>query len=103
MCQREMTECDNFLEALSRVRPETIIRQVVVPGINDTDEYMKNLKNYIENKVPFYKDVELLPFHKMGEYKYEALGIKPPLEKTEAMDKEKCELFRKKHFGGQTL
>jgi len=103
MCQREMGECENFIEALKRVRPETIIRQVVVPGINDTDEYMKNLKIYIENEIPFYKDVELLPFHKMGEYKYKALGINPPLEKTDAMDKEKCEFFRKKYFGGKTL
>ena len=103
MCQREMAECENFLEALSKVRPETVIRQVVVPGINDTDEYMKNLKIYIESKIPFYKDVELLPFHKMGEYKYEALGIEPPLANTPAMDKEKCETFKKKYFGGQTL
>ena len=103
MCQREMTECDSFLEALKRVKPETIIRQVVVPGINDTDEYMKKLKNYIENRIPFYKDVELLPFHKMGEYKYEALGLVPPLANTEAMDREKCDEFKKKYFGGKTL
>ena len=64
---------------------------------------MKNLKIYIENKIPFYKDVELLPFHKMGEYKYEALGIKPPLEQINAMDKEKCEFFKEKYFGGKTL
>ena len=64
---------------------------------------MKNLKIYIENKIPFYKDVELLPFHKMGEYKYEALGLVPPLANTVAMDKEKCEFFKKKYFGGNTL
>ena len=99
MCRAEMTETQKFVKALQTVKPHTVVRQVVIPGINDNDEYMKNLKIYIDKNLPFVESVELLPYHRMGEHKYKKLGIEPPLGDTQAMDKSVSDMLWKKHFG----
>ncbi len=99
MCSLDISETEKFQDALNRIRPETIIRQVVVPGINDTDEYMQSLLEYIQERLPFVKKVELLPYHKMGEHKYDSLGIESKLKDTLAMGKEKALFLNEKYFG----
>ena len=98
MCSLSIERTHEFAEALKRIKPATIVRQVVVPGINDTDEYMRALKEYIAKELPFAQSVELLSFHKMGEHKYKKLGIAAPLADTEAMDKEKTQILCDKYF-----
>lgn len=98
MCSADMAETNRFVSALQRVKPATSIRQVVVPGINDTDDYMLSLKNYINTHLPFVRSVELLPYHRMGEHKYKKLGMVPPLGDTEAMNKGKTEELYNKYF-----
>jgi len=98
MCRNSVGETLKFVEALQKVKPETVVRQVVVPGINDSDEYMKNLKLYIDTHIPFASSVELLPYHRMGEHKYRKLGISPALGDTPAMDKSKTESLWQTHF-----
>ena len=70
------------------------IRQVIVPGINDSVDYMSKLKSFIKplNNV---EKVELLPYHLLGVSKYKQLGIPYRLDGVPAMDKEKCdELYK---------
>ncbi len=98
MCSLGIERTHDFVKALKRIKPATIVRQVVVPGINDTDEYMRALKEYIAKELPFAQSVELLSFHKMGEHKYQKLGITAPLADTEAMDKEKTQMLWDKYF-----
>ena len=63
-----------------------VLRTVVVPGINDTeDEIEKYAKYVIENGLIFEK-YELLAFHTMGFFKYENLGIENPLAKTPPLE-----------------
>ena len=50
------------------------IRHVLVDGITDNDEYLKKLKSFIDT-LKTVKKVEVLPYHTMGEVKYEKLGI----------------------------
>jgi len=96
MCSIDFGKTSEFVKALQTHKPATIIRQVVVPGISDSDEYMTKLKTYIEKNLPFAEGVELLPYHRLGEHKYAKLGIKPPLGDIEAMNKEKTdELWRR--------
>lgn len=68
-----------ILENLGRLSDhfsgEIIIRIPVIGGVNDTAEEMQEIANILEKKR--YKAVELLPYHKMGEHKYEALGEQP--------------------------
>ena len=49
------------------------IRIPVIPGVNDNAEEMRNIKRFLSAYKPV--KVELLPYHKMGEYKYEALNM----------------------------
>lgn len=66
------------------------IRQVIVPGINDTEENINELADFIHEHAAgnLYK-AELLGYHTMALHKYEQLGIKYRLEGVEAMDRDK--------------
>lgn len=51
------------------------IRIPLIAGFNDTEEEMCEIKNFLEKcKKP--QKIEFLPYHKMGEHKYAALGKK---------------------------
>ena len=90
-----MDEFLNFVEVLKKINKDIWIRQVVVPGIHDNPEYMNMLICYLKT-IPNIKRIEFLPFHKMGDEKYEKLGIPNPLKDVMAMDPQKCqELYDK--------
>ncbi len=79
-----------FLNQLNKTNVEVWIRQVIIPDINDNLKYMNDLAIFINKYIKNVTRVEFLPFHKLGNTKYEELGIKNPYEDKEAMDKEKC-------------
>lgn len=98
LCKRDIKETENFQKALAKYGVPVIVRQVVIPGYNDTDEYMLSLKDYINKNIPYAKSVELLPFHLLGAHKYKKMGIFYPLGELSPMDKEKTEKLSKKYF-----
>jgi pyruvate formate lyase activating enzyme len=58
---------------LSKCPPDkTIVRNVIVPGINDTEQHVKNLASKIKSINNF--KIELLPFKQYSIYKYQELG-----------------------------
>lgn len=63
------------------------IRQVIVPGINDTEENIGELAEFIKEHTSgnLYK-AELLGYHTMALHKYETLGIRYRLESIPQMD-----------------
>lgn len=90
-------EIDNslvFLEAMKKNNTKMWIRHVVVPGITDGEEHIKAFKEFIKD-IPNVEKVELLPYHLLGQNKYEGLGIKYPLEGIPAMDKKVCEEYKR--------
>ncbi len=98
LCGRSIAETERFQEALRKVGTKTVVRQVVIPGINDHDAYMEELKLYIGKNIPTAVEVELLPYHLLGVHKYKTLGLSEPMPGTEAMDRERVKEFHKKHF-----
>ena len=98
ICGGNISVTEDFQKELLESGVETVVRQVVVPGINDTDEYMQKLYIYIKEKLPQVKTVELLPYHLMGLHKYKKLGIAEPLAGVPAMSKAKTEEFYNKYF-----
>ena len=62
------------------------IRHVVVPGITDDDKYLFEL-GYFIGQFSNLKALDVLPYHTMGEAKYEKLGIPYRLKGVPAMDK----------------
>lgn len=89
MTGHSMDEFNKFLSVCQRLNKKLWIRQVIVPGINDSVEYILRLKEFIK-KIKNVEKVELLPYHLYGIDKYEKLGIDYKLKDTEAMDVEKC-------------
>lgn len=76
-----------FLKACEKANTKLWIRQVVVPGITDSKEYLIGLKKNID-KMKNVEKIELLPYHVLGVNKYEGLGMKYRLEGVEPMNKE---------------
>lgn len=66
---------------LKEINKPTWIRYVLVPGITDNMEDIENLAKFISNMDNIEK-VQILPFHKLGEYKWEELGYDYELENT---------------------
>ncbi|OOM13538.1 pyruvate formate-lyase-activating protein [Clostridium saccharobutylicum] len=93
----EIDESLKFLEAMKKNNTKIWIRHVIVPGITDEEEHLKQLKEFVD-KIPNVEKVELLPYHLLGVNKYEGLGIKYPLEGVEAMDKETTKKYQKEIF-----
>lgn len=50
------------------------IRQVIVPGITDDENDLKELKSFI-NSLSNVQKVELMPYHELGKFKWENLGF----------------------------
>lgn len=81
-----------FAGYLEEKKVDMWIRHVVVPGITDDDNYLFQL-GYFIGQFSNLKALDVLPYHTMGENKYEKLGIKyklagvPPMDKTILLDK----------------
>jgi pyruvate formate lyase activating enzyme len=69
----------NFALYLKEKKIPVWIRHVLVPGVTDSEENLQNLGSFI-NILDNVEKVEILPYHRLGVYKWEALGLKYPLE-----------------------
>ena len=73
---------ENILEMaryLSDHGKDMWIRHVLVPNLTDEKEGLKELDRFLST-LKTVKRVEILPYHTMGVFKYDRLGIKYPLE-----------------------
>jgi pyruvate formate lyase activating enzyme len=82
-----------FLDTLQERGIKTWIRHVIVPGLTDNDAWLEALAKHI-SIFSVVERVELLPYHTMGTFKYEKLGIKYALEGVEPLSKERQENAR---------
>jgi len=89
MTGKNMSEFNYFVDKLLKNNNKIWLRQVIVPNINETEEYILKLKKYIK-KFKNIEKIELLPYHSMGIEKYKNLNLKYRLSETPDMDKEKC-------------
>ena len=67
---------DNLKRLLSEKLP-VWVRIPIIVGVNDSVAEMQDVKHFLDTCPPPAR-IELLPYHSMGEYKYEALGLTPP-------------------------
>lgn len=85
---------EKFITELNDSGKKVWIRQVIIPGITDSIEYIKGLSKYLE-KIKNIERVDFLPFHRLGEEKYKILNIPYPYDDKNDMSKEKCqELYK---------
>ena len=62
-----------FAQYLSENGIPVWIRQVIIPGITDSEEDIKELKKFI-NTLKNVEKLEFLPYHTAGKYKWKELG-----------------------------
>jgi pyruvate formate lyase activating enzyme len=62
-----------LLDYLREVNKDTWIRHVVVPGITDDLDELAHMASFLK-EYPNVKRIEVIPFHKMGEHKWEHVG-----------------------------
>lgn len=77
----------NFAKYLSEKNITTWIRHVVVPTINDKEEYLIELGKFLAT-LKTIKALDMIPYHTMAEPKYESLGIEYPLKGIPPLNKE---------------
>lgn len=82
---RPMESLFKVIEAVNESKTCVWIRQVVVPGLTDSEEYMEKLADFIRGICNVEK-VELLGYHSMARTKYEKLGIPYPLSDVKDME-----------------
>lgn len=89
-----MIRFKKFLADCQRLNKKLWIRQVIVPGINDNEENIKKIKDFV-SQLRNVEKVELLPYKTIGVHKYEDLKIKYRLEGVPDMEEERCKELEK--------
>ena len=84
----------NFARYLSDNGKQMWIRQVLVPGITDKNEDLIELKNFL-SELKTVDKVEILPYHKMGKFKWEKLGVNYELENVREASQEDVQRAKK--------
>lgn len=73
----ELSDVRNFLEYLSKENIKTTIRQVIIPTVNDDENNIIKLKSIV-GKFKNIDKIELLPFRKICQTKYDNMGFEFP-------------------------
>lgn len=61
------------LKLLNELKIPFIIRLPIIPGFNDRNEHFLQVKEMTKG-LSFFRGIEIMPYHKLGEYKYQQLG-----------------------------
>lgn len=90
---KAFTGQDNLLileniKKLNGLEAEVVIRVPVIEGANASLEAVAQIAGFVKETVNPPK-IELLPYHTLGHYKYEKLGIQPPGDEFKTPSSEK--------------
>ncbi len=88
---RNILDCARYL---SEKGVPVWIRHVLIPGITDKDEYLEGLRDFLKT-LDNVQRIDVLPYHTMGIYKYEKLGIDYPLKDVVPPSAERVENARR--------
>lgn len=82
-----------FLDYLEEIQLPTVLRQVIIPTVNDTPESVTELGKIAE-KYNCVEKIELLPFRKICQSKYDSMNIKFPFGDLPEADAEKINTLK---------
>lgn len=83
-----------FAKYLSDNNKRIWIRQVIVPGYTDKEEDLIKLKEFL-SELKTIEKIDILPYHNLGKYKWENLGLDYPLENTRTATQDDVEKVKK--------
>lgn len=92
---KDLTKVDleptlKFAKYLAEIGKPVWIRHVLVPGITDRDDLLEELADFMATLGNIEK-VEILPYHSLGEYKWQEMGMDYELKGVEAPSQERVE------------
>ena len=70
-------------------------RYVVIPGMNDSESELEQVRQILKS-IDGLQKIDVLPFHQLGKYKYESLGISYKLKNHPEMSAEDAKIIEKK-------
>jgi pyruvate formate lyase activating enzyme len=73
---------------------DVLFRQPLIPGVNDSRENIEATAGFILRIGAAGAGLELMPYHRMGLSKYQALDVKYPIENIESCGDETAESVR---------
>ncbi len=77
-------------EYLNKINKPIWVRHVLIPGITDNDEYLYKTRDFL-NQFDNIKRREILPYHSLGEYKWDKLKIPYQLKGVLSPSKERIQ------------
>ncbi len=94
----DIEKVDFFLSELEKKNIPVWIRRVIIPGLNDDESSMLQLKS-LREKYTCIKKIELLPFRKLCLEKYQSMGIPFPFESIPEASKADTEKLEAEFLG----
>lgn len=73
---------------------DVLFRQPLIPGVNDSIESIEATARFLVDLAGNRARLQLMPFHRMGQSKYRALGRPCTMERTDAADDVQVETVR---------
>jgi len=80
------------LKKLSASSVRTIVRIPVIPGVNDSGDVQRRIFTFLLDETRI-REVELLPFHRLGSGKYSGLGMEYRMNGVNNLSKSDCKPF----------
>lgn len=77
-------------EEVKKGKCSLTVRYPLIPGVNDSDTELQSLGKWLKGELNAFQ-LEIMPYHKLGVGKYEALGREYQLPMTEVPKKEAVE------------
>ena len=83
----------DFAKYLNSINKDIWIRQVIIPGYTDDEKDLLKLKKFLKS-LDSVKRVDLLPYHDLGKFKWENLGLKYELENVKSPSQEEIQKIK---------
>ena len=87
----------DFAKRLAQLKKPVWIRFVLVPGLTDEDENLRSIAEFVA-ELGNVERIEVLPFHQMGRFKWQKLGLNYTLNDAQPPNPDQvecaCEIFR---------
>lgn len=84
------------LKRLSRMKCPISIRIPVVPGMNDSEEEIRLVSEFLLS-LGSIREIALLPFHRGGRNKYRKLGLEDAMEGVDSPSEDQMQMLKSKY------